>query len=165
MQRSDVSIARTIARLHAESWRGAYRGLYSDAFLDCEVHTERRKFWISRVAELRTLDAELFLATLRGRPAGFTCVERGPHCTQGAYIDNLHVLPASQGSGVGRMLVERAAEWARHRGERTLCLFVFAGNPKARAFYAATGWREAGREMHTMVTGETAPVLRLVKRI
>ena len=163
--RGDAAISRTLASLHAESWRAAYRGLYSDAFLDREVHAERMAFWTLRVPELRSLDAELYLATVQGRSAGFACVELGPQCTHGAYIDNLHVLPASQGRGVGRMLVDCAADWARARGETSLYLFVFESNANARAFYAATGWREAGREMHTMATGQTAPVLRLVKRI
>ena len=34
---------------------------------------------------------------------------------------------------------------ARARGETSLYLFVFESNANARAFYAATGWREAGR--------------------
>ncbi|MBL8521906.1 MAG: GNAT family N-acetyltransferase [Betaproteobacteria bacterium] len=165
LPRGDDEIARTIAALHAESWRAAYRGLYSDRFLDTEVHDERRQFWASRVARLHRLDAELFLATLEGTPAGFACIESGPQCTHGAYIDNLHVLPAFQRVGIGVALVRAAAAWARLRGHPSIYLFVFEGNARARAFYSATGWREAGRDLHVMVTGESAPVLRMIKAI
>lgn len=161
--RGDAAIARTIAAIHADSWRSAYRGIYGDSFLDNDVHRERHGFWRRRIPELRTLDAQLFLATVDGVPAGFSCVEFGAQCTHGAYIDNLHVLPDFQGHGMGRALVDCAAAWARARGVRSIYLFVFEGNAMARGFYAATGWRESGRDMHTMVTGATAPVLRLVK--
>jgi hypothetical protein len=34
-----------IARLHAQSWRGHYRGAYSDAFLDGEAFADRLAVW------------------------------------------------------------------------------------------------------------------------
>lgn len=34
-----------IANLHATSWRFAYRGSYSDAYLDGPVFEERRQVW------------------------------------------------------------------------------------------------------------------------
>ncbi len=162
-RRGDAATAKIIATLHAESWRAAYRGLYPDHFLDGRVHQERLEFWRGRLRELRRMNAQLFLASLHGEPAGFTCIEWGPHCTHGAYIDNLHVLPAWQGRGVGRALVDHAAAWAHSRGVPAMYLFVFEGNAKARKFYAENGWCPAGRDMHTMVTGDSAPVLRLVK--
>jgi ribosomal protein S18 acetylase RimI-like enzyme len=162
---TDAEIVALIARMHADSWRGAYRGIYPDRFLDFEADSERIRFWRRRVPQLRTIEGELFLATLEGAPAGFLCIEVGEERLWGAFVDNLHVLPAFQEKGVGAALVERAAEWARQRHQRQLYLFVLEDNLAARHFYERTGWRVAGREMHDLVNEGEAPVLRLVKPI
>lgn len=162
---TDAAIAGLIAELHASSWQGAYRGFYSDRFLDVDAIVERRAFWSARVPQLRALGGQLFLARVGGQPAGFACVETGPARTHGAFIDNLHVLPAFQGRGIGRALVARAGRWARAHGERQLYLYVFEANTAATRFYLATGWRIDGREMHALVTPGEAPVLRMVRDI
>lgn len=38
-----------IARLHAESWRRTYRGLYRDAYLDGDVFADRLAVWRARL--------------------------------------------------------------------------------------------------------------------
>jgi hypothetical protein len=40
----------SIAELHTASWRGAYRGILPDAFLDGEIAEERRGFWKARLS-------------------------------------------------------------------------------------------------------------------
>lgn len=162
---TDAAIAELIAALHARSWQGAYRGFYPDRFLDLDALAERRAFWAGRVPQLRQLGGQLFLAQVGSEPAGFACVETGPARTHGAFVDNLHVLPAFQGRGIGRALVAAAGRWAKVRGERQLYLYVFEANAAAREFYRATGWRVDSREMHALVTEGEAPVLRLVRPI
>ena len=39
--------AEAIAELHTLSWRGAYRGILPDSFLDLEAEAERRAAWQS----------------------------------------------------------------------------------------------------------------------
>ncbi len=46
--------AATIASLHAESWRAAYRGILTDKFLDNDVHRERLALWQERFAVAAT---------------------------------------------------------------------------------------------------------------
>ena len=43
--------AAAIARLHADSWRSAYRGMLSDEYLDHRVHLERTALWQQRFSE------------------------------------------------------------------------------------------------------------------
>ena len=40
--------ANAIAAVHAESWRTAYRGILSDAYLDGPIDAERRRLWRAR---------------------------------------------------------------------------------------------------------------------
>jgi ribosomal protein S18 acetylase RimI-like enzyme len=163
--RSAKELANLIARLHVESWRRVYRGFYPDRYLDVEAIHERRRFWRHRLPELREVEGEVFLARVADEAAGFACVEPGPRGGNRAYIDNLHVLPAFQGLGIGKALVDECADWAARRSFRQLYLYVFETNQRALAFYRATGWHVAGREMHALVTEGEAPVLRMVKTL
>jgi hypothetical protein len=54
--------AGAIAALHADSWRRHYRGAYSDAFLNGDVHGDRLAIWTERLRDpdprTRTIVAE-----------------------------------------------------------------------------------------------------------
>ena len=54
------------------------------------------------------------------------------------------VAPEHRRSGVGRALLDAAADWARARGFEVLALEVFETAPGARAFYEAAGFRPRG---------------------
>jgi ribosomal protein S18 acetylase RimI-like enzyme len=76
-----------------------------------------------------------------GRIAGFICLLRRE-------VAALFVHPNAQGHGIGtRLLRSQTAP---------LTLEVFAANTRARAFYAARGFREVGQRVHE----ETALPLR-----
>jgi GNAT superfamily N-acetyltransferase len=156
-------IARTIAALHAASWRATYRGIFSDAYLDYEVDAERLRHWQKHVPELSAGVGEIFLATIGADPVGFTCVEIGPEKELGAYVDNLHVLPISRGQGVGKLLLDAAARWAEKKSVAQLYLHVFEDNLKARQFYAHEGWHTVSREIEDLIGGGQAAVLKLIK--
>ncbi len=44
------SDAKIIAQLHARSWRGTYRGVLRDEYLDGDILTERLATWEQRLA-------------------------------------------------------------------------------------------------------------------
>lgn len=52
----------------------------------------------------------------------------------------LAVHPTSQGSGVGKLLISAAENWALKQGYRLLHLEVFANNSKAQGFYKNLGF-------------------------
>ena len=56
------------------------------------------------------------------------------------HVQGLAVDPSAQRQGVGRRLVEAAAEEAARRGVRKLGLRVLGGNASARALYASAGF-------------------------
>jgi GNAT superfamily N-acetyltransferase len=157
-------IAPLVARLHADSWKIAYRGLFSDDYLDHEVDAERLVHWRSRVPELTAGCGEIFLARLGDKAVGFACIEIGPEREWGAYVDNLHVLPDLRGQRIGCLLLEHAAGWARQHGQAQLYLWVFEGNLQARAFYAREGWLAAERNEQAIPGGGMRPMWRMVKK-
>jgi ribosomal protein S18 acetylase RimI-like enzyme len=131
--------ADDIARVHAESWRSAYRGILPARYLDDEVADERRTFWQDRLRNPMTGDCG-FLAYTRGAIAGFAfgCANHSPEW--GHLLDNLHVLPALQGRGAGRILLQTFAEALTHEPEdRRLHLWVYEENRDARHFYERLG--------------------------
>ena len=56
------------------------------------------------------------------------------------HVQGLAVDPSAQRQGVGRRLVDAAAEAAGRRGARKLGLRVLGGNSSARALYASAGF-------------------------
>jgi GNAT superfamily N-acetyltransferase len=57
-----------------------------------------------------------------------------------AHVEVLAVETASQGQGVGRLLMDAAEAWARSRGYRRITLNVFAQNERARQIYERLGY-------------------------
>ena len=137
--------AAAVADLHATSWRSAYRGMLRDEYLDGDISAERRRAWATR------LDAPIdtnygFLAEAEAGPVGFVFLLGGFDNTWGTLVDNLHVLPAHKGRGVGRQLLEAAAIETRLRSpDERVHLFVYEANVAARRFYASIGGREVER--------------------
>jgi ribosomal protein S18 acetylase RimI-like enzyme len=154
--------ALDVARIHASSWRSAYRGLLSDRYLAHDVDTDRANVWRQRFAELTRDDFRVFIAEDDNRAVGFACVFlEKPSRT--ALLDNLHVVPERQGRGIGRQLMAAVAEWvAQREPDATLYLFVFEKNVAARGFYRKLGGVEASVEEHETADGLRHPVVRCV---
>jgi len=128
-----------IAALHAESWRSTYRGVFRDAFLDGDVHEERRATWAKRLAS--PVDGQIvLLCTEQDLLRGFLCAYAQADAGWGAFIDNLHVVPESKGSGIGTRLLHMAANWAdTKRPELPPYLWVVQENVAAQRFYSRRG--------------------------
>ena len=159
------SIAPLVAGLHAASWKVAYRGIFTDDYLDGEVEVERLHHWRQRLPALVQGTGEIFLATLAKEPVGFLCIELGPEREWGAYVDNLHVLPNLRGQRIGARLLARAAQWARAQGASSMYLWVFEANHQARRFYEREGWRAQERQVQDIPGGGARPMWRMVTAI
>jgi len=130
----------SIARLHAQSWRSAYRGMLSDDYLDQHVEADRLEFWTARFANVAP-DRRLILQALSdGRLLGFVCVLLDTEPEWGARLDNLHVSPESKGTGVGYVLFNAAREWIASVSPGTaMHLWCVERNHVARRFYERQG--------------------------
>jgi GNAT superfamily N-acetyltransferase len=133
--------AEGIARLHADSWRRHYRGVYSDTFLDGDVDSDRRAVWVQQlrqpVGSAATIVAENGVSLL-----GFVRVVFDDDPAWGALVDNIHVVFDRKRRGIGTRLMARAAEAVIDRSATSgLYLWVNQQNPDAQAFYEARGGR------------------------
>jgi ribosomal protein S18 acetylase RimI-like enzyme len=68
-------------------------------------------------------------------------------------------------AGIGRALIEAAAESARQRRFTVLTLWVLAGNGAARRFYEASGFEFDGHEKTEQRPGFTLHELRYRRSI
>lgn len=147
--------AAAVAALHADSWRRHYRGAYSDAFLDGDVHEDRLAAWSERLCSGEGL-RETILAEDHGTPAGFIHIVFDEDPRWGSLLDNLHVASRLQRRGLGATLMARAATDLLARSPTSgLYLWVLEQNTSAQAFYEARGGRRLERAAVTEPGGVT----------
>lgn len=125
--------------MHVTSWRTAYRGILSDAYLDHHVEAERHDAWSRRLSALTDTQFGV-IVSLAGVPSGFVFVVGNADPVHGSLVDNLHVMPPARSAGLGPRLLAAAADGIEARGlDRRVHLFVYDANVRARAFYARCG--------------------------
>jgi ribosomal protein S18 acetylase RimI-like enzyme len=146
--------ASHVAKLHADSWRRHYRGAYSDRYLDGDLDGDRLAVWTERIKG-DDRGAFTLLAERRDRPVGFVHVVLDADRTWGALVDNLHVAHSVQRSGIGTLLLDRAARTIIERRPGSgVFLWVLERNQPAQAFYLSRGGTLCGRELASPPGGD-----------
>lgn len=136
--------ADDVAGLHAKSWRASYRGILRDSYLDGPIFEERTALWRGRLAG-QAADQLGLVAVSGQRLIGFVYAFVDYDERWGTLLDNLHVLPAHQGGGVGRRLMtELAHELVGREAAGGVHLWVFDANRRARRLYERLGARVVG---------------------
>jgi len=158
--------ADAVALLHAASWRAAYRGVFTDHYLDHEADTERRQAWRERLQAVASgPEWGLIAEDAAGRLLGFAWVMPDHDPDWGDYIDNLHVAPDLKGGGIGRRLMQGVAAQLRREGStRPLYLWVLDVNQAARGFYERLGAEVRDRQLSEPLAGQQHPVWRCAWR-
>ena len=59
-----------------------------------------------------------------------------------AHITDVAVTKKAEGKGVGKLLLQKADEWARQKSARWITLNVFEGNTHAQAVYEKAGFQK-----------------------
>jgi ribosomal protein S18 acetylase RimI-like enzyme len=142
--------AASIARLHIESWRAAYRAELPDAFLDNQDVAQRTAIW-----EQRLNSSEMFvsLAENGDELLGFCAYgwSRDGDADKTWEIKNLHVAPELRGGGIGSVLFQAAVQAVTDTDASELTLWVVESNRPARQFYESKGMRTDGaRQQHVV---------------
>ncbi len=130
--------AENIALLHAQSWQKAYRGMFSDDYLNHLVINDRINVWSER---FKTFENQVvILAIENGKLIGFVCIYPNADEKYGSLIDNLHVDPSFQGRGIGKNLLKKAADWIEtYTPKPEMFLWVLEKNVNAYKFYEKLG--------------------------
>lgn len=129
----------SIAQLHTQSWRSAYRGMLSDAYLDGDLLADRRALWGARLAQ-PAANQYVVVAEIDSAVVGLACAFGDHDERWGSLLENLHVSQAHRGLGLGAQLVAHVAGWcARTQSSTGLHLWVLAPNVAAQGFYTRLG--------------------------
>ena len=102
-----------------------------------------------------------------GTPVGYVLVDL---VDGNAHIEQLSVVPAAQGTGIGRALLDHVATWAAARGAPALTLTSFRDVPWNAPLYEHLGFRvlaehEVGPELRAVRATETAHGLDPTTRV
>lgn len=139
LRHAQFSDYQAIAKLHAESWRQNYRGIYSEKFLEEEVEQERLDTWYKR---LKSPDNNQYVivATHEDEIVGLACIYLNDDTTFGTLLDNLHVSSELKRSGVGKLLMKECAKYINEKCiSKKMYLWVFELNDNARKAYEHMG--------------------------
>lgn len=80
----------------------------------------------------------MLVAELDNSVAGFAMFTEVDGC---AYIEELDVLPAYAGRGIGAALIDQVGNWARRSGLKALTLSTFRDVPWNAPYYARLGFQ------------------------
>lgn len=150
-----------IARLQTASWRSAYRAILNSNFLAGPIEEDRLSAWMSRFAQQDPHEF-IIIAEAADEAIGFVCAVGAEDDHWGTLIDNLHILPAAKGRGLGADLFKIAAEWSvRNYSNSGIYLWCYEQNEPARRFYERLGGVVIERSMYDTPGGGTQPALRL----
>lgn len=134
-----------VADVHVESWRVAYRGILPDDLLDDPSFRQARlDRWRSRRFDGRPPGTATLVAVTDGVVVGFA--DTGPEHdaddrpTGAGELFAFYLHPRAWGTGPARPLMAAAVDELRRGAFAEAVLWVFRDNPRARAFYARTGW-------------------------
>jgi ribosomal protein S18 acetylase RimI-like enzyme len=154
--------ADALSRLHADSWRSAYRGMLGEAYLDGDVHAERAAFW-QRALSSPPANQHVIVALDGDVLVGFVSLYGDDDPAWGTRIEAVHVAPTRKRQGLGARLMAEAAAWCgRVHPARGIYLHVLQPNVAAQRFYERLGARNAESGVWKALDGGEVPEFRYV---
>ena len=101
--------------------------------------------WLKRASQWSSAHSVAYLAMDAGNAVGIAAGVRDRNDPQRANLMSMWVAPAHRRRGIGRMLVDAVAAWARAQDMLYLCLMVTSNNDHAMRFYQSLGFALTGR--------------------
>ena len=146
IRRATINDSAGIARVQVDSYRTAYAGIFSPAYLEHFTVEEQMQDWYDWMMN-RPRDLLYVAQTDNGEIVGY--VLGRPGLTKIAPYDSelvaMHVRQAYQKQGIGRSLFQKVAEQLRQQGCASLMLWVLEKNP-ARSFYEKLSGQQVGTQ-------------------
>ena len=151
-----------IANLHALSWEQHYQGEFTANYLEHEVRADRMEVWTKRM-KAPNPKQYVIMAKEGDVLCGFACVYLEWDLDHGALLDNLHVWDKYKGRGIGRQLMQKAAQWVAEKApDSQMYLWVLETNIAARRFYEKVGGTCTEKTIMDNPGGGSSSVLRYV---
>ncbi len=130
--------AAALASVFIEAWRGSYRGIVADSVIDA-LDLDETTTWLAQLIDAKS--AQTLVAEIDpGRVVGFTRIGNEPDHPTNGHVYALYVAPSAGGRGIGRLLLDKALAVLDPLSARTVTLWVFEENARARKIYANAGF-------------------------
>lgn len=150
--------AQALATVHIRSWQAAYRDLLPPDLLAGLSIPARAERWRTRLREQRP-PAVTTVAERDGELVGFASVgpSRDEDLSPADWLElnTIYLLPGAWGTGIAGRLLEAALH-----EEHAYFLWVFADNPRARAFYRKAGFAPDGTSKPITIEATTLVEVR-----
>jgi ribosomal protein S18 acetylase RimI-like enzyme len=126
-----------LAKVHVDSWRLAYRGLISDKFLDNLSYERREMTWTQALSDPANRSFAYLATDKAGQATGFVWAgpERNGATPYLGEVYAIYLLREAQRKGIGRKLMQLAADGLLERGFPSMLLWVLKENNPSRRFY------------------------------
>ena len=146
LRQGEAPDAEELACLHVDVWRATYRDLATPEAYRILGADRRLPYWQETLTSTAP-ETGAIVGVLSGQISGVvsfgTAREGMP--TDAIEIKHLYVSEATQGTGLGGMLLQAVFDHFRKIGRFDVALAVVEENAAARAFYRHLGGQETGR--------------------
>ncbi len=154
--------AYTLAYIHVNSWKAAYKYILRDEILD-NLNIEKRKLYFDKV--LKDKSETNVLAYKDNVAAGFMtfgkCRDNDKDSSYGE-IWGSYLLPEFWRQGIGSELINWGVNTLYEQGHKKVCLWVLEENLRARNFYEKQGFIYDGTAKEIII-GKPVTELRYIK--
>ncbi len=135
-----VNDGQAIARVHVESWKTTYAGVFPEAVLTALSVEKRAHFWRGSLAAPKPGSITLVACDPAGSVMGFVDggEERTGQLGRDGELYSIYLLRATQRQGVGTRLVRYFVRELRVRGFTSMAVWVLDVNP-SKKFYESLG--------------------------
>lgn len=142
-----LSDAPTVATVHDEAWRSAYRGLIPGAELEKLISRRGPGWWEAAIRK----GNRIALLGFGDEVAGYANYgrNRARALTYDGEIYELYLRPQFMGLGLGRQLFQAARKDLNAHGLDSMVIWALSDNEAATRFYRAMGGRPVARSSET----------------
>lgn len=167
VRRAVPSDSEGIARVHVSSWQSAYRGLFSDEFLDGRRWEDWKSRWDARFSD--SLAPLLYVAaSSAGEIVGFagigSCRDEDMASNEVYEVYAIYLAPETWRTGLGTRLLEAVAAEIPDEA-RWLSLWVLTENHQGRKFYESQDFKPDGATKMADIGGQQVEVIRYLREL
>lgn len=136
--------AKSIAKVHIDTWKSTYRGIVPDEYLAGMSYERREAFWEKSLTD----GAKVYVAEEEGNIIGFATGGkiRGEIEDYEGELYAIYILKEFQQRGIGKALTHAVVKQLLESGIHSMLVWVLKDNP-SRQFYEALGGVPVKQEM------------------
>lgn len=145
-----LSDLKRISQIYARSWKAAYKGMISAAYLE----QLQEDYWVEpfkkRLEEGTSLKV---VCSDKGEIIGAASYMASDYLEDAGEIISIYIEPENYHQGYGSVLMQAVLEDIKAQGWHYGHLWVIKENRRARSFYEKMGFKCSGQEMSCEIGG------------